>query len=64
MTVRGRPVARLIPVDGRPTFAPTEELLAVLDRYPVDEELLRAIADDRAATEDELADPWERWGGT
>lgn len=61
VTVRGRPVARLIPADHRPSFAPTEELLTLLTRYPVDPELLAAIEEARAVTDD-LSDPWERWG--
>jgi prevent-host-death family protein len=59
VTVNGRPVARLVPMQRRPTFRPLREILA----HPADRAMLDDIrelrGDDNMA---DLKDPWERYG--
>jgi prevent-host-death family protein len=59
ITRNGRPVARLVPPSGKPTFVPAEELLA----HPADPGLLDDIRDVLAdEPTDDAQDPWERQG--
>jgi prevent-host-death family protein len=59
VTVNGRPVARLVPMQRRPTFLPFAQLLA----HPADPGLLDDIKAMRGdETTDDLKDPWERYG--
>lgn len=59
VTVNGRPVARLVPMQRRPTFLPFEQLLA----HPADPGLLDDIKAMRGdETTDDMKDPWERYG--
>jgi prevent-host-death family protein len=63
VTDRGRPVARIAPIDQRRVFVPVEEALRLLARGPeIDYEqwLVDVRPVDRQTT-DEFADPFERW---
>jgi prevent-host-death family protein len=59
VTVNGRPVARLVPMQRRPAFLPFEQLLA----HPADAGMLDDIKAMRGdETTDDMKDPWERYG--
>jgi prevent-host-death family protein len=63
VTDRGRPVAKIEPIDQRRVFVPVEETLRLLGRGPeIDYEqwLVDVRPADRQTTA-ELADPFERW---
>jgi prevent-host-death family protein len=58
VTVNGRPVARLVPLQRRPTFLPLRELLA----HPADPAMLDDINNLRGDdTMEDVQDPWERY---
>jgi prevent-host-death family protein len=64
ITDRGRPVARLVPVDERRVLVPLEEALRLLGRGPaIDyEQWLRDVRPADRETVADLGDPYERWG--
>lgn len=66
ITDRGRPVARLVPVDERRTFVPCDEALRVLRRdHPIDYDAF--MADVRPPDSErigDLPDPWRRSSST
>jgi prevent-host-death family protein len=60
VTVRGRPVAELVPVEPRQTWAPWESVERIRAEAPLDPGLRSEIVE---ALGDSLADdPWERYG--
>ena len=57
VTVRGRPVADIIPVAGRRTFVPWAEVIEIIRRTPLDK---RFMSDVDAAVDNRVRDPWKR----
>jgi len=53
VTVDGRPVARLVPIDRRRTWVPREQILAIIERAPLDP---RFSADIDAALDQTIDD--------
>lgn len=58
VTVSGRPVARLGPVDQRPTFMPWDELRARLATARPDPGLVDFLRELNSETTDDIKDPW------
>lgn len=57
VTVQGRPVALLTPIDNRPQTMPTRQFLAGLRQA---DPLLRVqLAAELTETTDDISDPWE-----
>ncbi len=55
ITVDGRPVADLVPIDGiRRTFVPRDRILAILEQAPLDLRFAQDIEDAVGATTDEI----------
>jgi prevent-host-death family protein len=55
VTVDGRPVADLVPIDGiRRTFVPRDRIIAILTQAPLDQLFTRDIEDAVGATTDEI----------
>lgn len=55
VTVDGRPVADLVPIEsGRRTFVPLSALLQILARAPLDTQFSKDIAEATGATIDDL----------
>jgi prevent-host-death family protein len=54
VTVRGRPVADLIPVADRSAFVPRSEVESILEHAPLDEGFVSDIESVAGATIDEL----------
>jgi prevent-host-death family protein len=59
VTVNGRPVARIIPAQRRPTFLPLKYLLEHQTDPAMLDEIRELRGDDNMA---DLKDPWERYG--
>jgi len=60
VTVSGRPVANLAPLDRRPRFVPREEFVT----WPLADPGLRAqLRELNPDTTDDLGDPWEEGAG-
>jgi prevent-host-death family protein len=57
VTVQGRPVALLTPIDSRPRTMPTREFFAGLRQ--ADPLLRTQLAELLTQTTDDLADPWQ-----
>ena len=57
VTVRGRPVADIVPVAGRRTSVPWAEVIEMIRRAPLDK---RFMADVDGAVDNRLRDPWKR----
>lgn len=60
VTVSGRPVARLVPLDPRPRFLPTDDLLRSLDGHRADPGLAAELREMLPDTTDDIRDPWSR----
>jgi prevent-host-death family protein len=54
VTIDGRPVARLIPIEGRRTFVPREQIEKLLREAPLDPGFRRDIDEVLGQTIDEL----------
>ena len=62
VTVRGRPVAEIVPVPTRRTWVPWSEVIEVMRVAPTDRKAAKKFMDDvDSAVDQTLADPWERW---
>lgn len=59
VTVNGRAVARLVPMQRRPTFVPFRQLLEHQADPGLRDELRELLGDE---TTDDMKDPWERYG--
>jgi prevent-host-death family protein len=57
VTVRGRPVAEIVPATSRRTSVPWAEVMDVLRRTPLDK---RFMADVDGAVDNKARDPWKR----
>ncbi|TMC67606.1 MAG: type II toxin-antitoxin system prevent-host-death family antitoxin [Chloroflexi bacterium] len=57
VTVRGRPVAEIVPIPTRKTWVPRDEVLKILRRAPLDENFM---ADVDGAVDNTIRDPWKR----
>ena len=57
VTVRGRPVAEIVPIPRQKTWVPRDEVLEILRRAPVDENFM---TDVDGAVENTIRDPWKR----
>jgi len=57
VTVRGRPVAEIVPATSRRTSVPWAEVMDVLRRTPLDK---RFMADVDGAVDNKVRDPWKR----
>lgn len=55
VTVDGRPVARIVPIEGRRTWVPWEVVEKIRREAPLDPDFKRDIAD---ALDDTIEDPW------
>src|SRR3989442_1557735 len=56
VTVRGRPVAEIVPIHRRKTWVPRDEVLEILRRAPLDENFM---ADVDGAVDNTIRDPWK-----
>lgn len=62
VTVRGRPVAEIVPVTTRRTWVPWSEVLEVMRVAPMDRKAAtKFLSDVDGAIDNTLDDPWERW---
>ena len=57
VTVRGRPVAEIVPIHRRKTWVPRDEVLEILRRAPLDKNFM---ADVDGAVDNTIRDPWKR----
>lgn len=57
VTVRGRPVAELIPSTNRRTAVPWSEVMELIRRTPLDK---RFMTDVDGAVDNRVRDPWKR----
>ena len=57
ITVRGRPIAAIVPLPQRRTWVPAEEIKQMLRRLPVDR---RFMKDVDGAVDNTIRDPWKR----
>ena|SRR5712691_8912368 len=57
VTVRGKPVAEIVPATTRPTAVPWAEVLEIIRRTPLDK---RFMADVDGAVDNTVRDPWKR----
>src|SRR5437867_9346938 len=57
VTVRGRPVAEIVPIPTRKTWVPRDEVLKILRRAPLDENFM---SDVDGAVDNTIRDPWKR----
>jgi prevent-host-death family protein len=57
VTVRGRPVAEIVPIPTRKTWVPREEVLEILRRARLDKNFM---ADVDGAVDNAIRDPWKR----
>src|SRR5919201_2707630 len=57
VTVRGRPVAEIVPIPALRAWVPREEVFEILRRAPVDGNFM---ADVDGAVDRTLRDPWKR----
>ncbi|HEV8536462.1 MAG TPA: type II toxin-antitoxin system prevent-host-death family antitoxin [Candidatus Limnocylindria bacterium] len=57
VTVRGRPVAEIVPATSRRTAVPWAEVMELIRRAPLDK---RFMADVDGAMDDTVRDPWKR----
>jgi len=57
VTVRGRPVAEIVPIPRRRTWVPRDEVLEILRRAPLDKNFM---ADVDGAVDNTIRDPWKR----
>ena len=60
VTVSGRPVARLVPLDRRPTYVPTDELFRSLEGNRADPGMADFLRELNSETTDDIRDPWAR----
>ncbi len=58
ITVRGKPVADLVPISQRRRFVPRAVTEAIIRDHPLDADFERDIAD---AVDETIEDPWERY---
>lgn len=58
VTVRGQPVAELGPVTRRRVWVPWGDVVAILERGPLDETLLKDVDE---AVDQTIEDPWTRY---
>lgn len=58
ITVRGQPVAELVPIPQRRTWVPWREVMDLVGRTPLDAEALTEIDD---AVDQSNEDPWTRY---
>lgn len=58
VTVRGQPVAELAPVARRRAWVPWLDVVAILERGPLDERLLMDVDE---AVDQAVEDPWTRY---
>lgn len=58
VTVNNRPVALLVPRQGRPRTLPTRQLMATMTQ--ADPELSAELAAELTETTDDVPDPWQR----
>lgn len=62
VTVRGRPVAEIVPVTTRRTWVPWSEVIEIMRVAPMDKKAAEKFMDDvDGAVDQTLDDPWERW---
>lgn len=62
VTVRGRPVAEIVPVTTRRTWVPWSEVIEIMRVAPMDKKAAKKFMDDvDSAMDQKLHDPWERW---
>lgn len=62
VTVRGRPVAEIVPVTARRTWVPWSEVIEIMRVAPMDKKAAKKFMDDvDGAVDQTLDDPWERW---
>jgi prevent-host-death family protein len=57
VTVRGRPVAEIVPIPTRKTWVPRDEVLEILRRAPLDKDFMAEVD---GAVENTIRDPWKR----
>ena len=57
VTVRGRPVAEIVPIPRRRTWVPRDEVLEIPRRAPLDKNFM---ADVDGAVDNTIRDPWKR----
>ena len=57
VTVRGRPVAEIVPIPTRKTWVPWSEVLEIIRTAPLDK---RFMADVDGAVDNSTDDPWKR----
>lgn len=58
VTVQGRPAARLVGVDPRPTTMPSSVLAVALSKVPVDPTWAAELRADQNETTDDVDDAW------
>ena len=62
ITVRGRPVAEIVPVTARRTWVPWAEIVEVMRVAPMDRKAAKRFMDEvDSAVDQTIDDPWERW---
>ena len=62
VTVRGRPVAEIVPVTTRRTWVPWSEIVEIMRVAPMDKKAAKKFKDDvDGAADQTIDDPWERW---
>lgn len=62
VTVRGRPVAEIVPVTTRRTWVPWSEVVEIMRVVPMDKKAAKKFMDDVDDSMDQtISDPWERW---
>lgn len=62
VTVRGRPVAEIVPVTTRRTWVPWSEVIEIMRVAPMDRKAAKKFMDNVDSVVDQkLYDPWERW---
>jgi len=62
VTVRGRPVAEIVPVTTRRTWVPWSEIIEIMRVAPMDKKAAKKfMADVDGAADQTIYDPWERW---
>ncbi|MGI8462283.1 MAG: type II toxin-antitoxin system Phd/YefM family antitoxin [Solirubrobacterales bacterium] len=64
VTVRGRPVADLVPIDRRTTWVPWSEVDRIRREAPLDPDFTDDVASLLDQTVDEIRDPWEKTRST
>jgi prevent-host-death family protein len=66
ITDRGRPVARLVPIEDRRTFVPWNEVVAAFQNLPsIDyEEFMADVRPPDSERIGDLPDPWEKSSST